>query len=205
MINRFRLAALILCIFLVSACDSEQPVLQPLTTDATVLAFGDSLTYGTGANHETESYPAKLATLTGLKVVNAGIPGEVSGEGLARIDQLLEQYQPDLVILCHGGNDLLRKLDKAALRSNLDQIIAKIQSSGAQLVLLAVPAPGIFLKADPVYEALATQHNLVWSADIITDVESKTALKSDPIHPNKQGYAIIAQQLQNLLSKAGAL
>ena len=102
-----------------TACSSSQPGLSPLADDAVILAYGDSLTFGTGANSDTESYPAVLAQLTQRQVVNAGVPGEISSEGLDRLTTMLEQHQPDLVILCHGGNDLIRRLDKHQLKSNL--------------------------------------------------------------------------------------
>ena len=115
---------LIACLFaFLVACSISQPSLSPLAKDAVILAYGDSLTFGTGANSDTESYPAVLAQLTQRRVVNAGIPGEVSSEGLERLTSMLEQHQPDLVVLCHGGNDLIRRLDKRQLQNNLNQMI----------------------------------------------------------------------------------
>lgn len=200
------LAALILVATAISlsGCGDDAPRLNALSQDAVILAFGDSLTYGTGANHKTESYPAVLANLSRRTVINAGIPGEVSREGLERLGQLLDEYQPDLVLLCHGGNDLIRKLDETALSNNLSEMVAQIRARGAQVVMVSVPKPGIFLKPAVLYSELANELQVPIENDIIAEVESETALKSDPIHPNARGYRIIAEEIHQLLLDSGA-
>jgi lysophospholipase L1-like esterase len=210
MIRRYYQPLLVALLFvsalLFSGCSSEDtPKLRVLSDDAVILAFGDSLTYGTGADHQTESYPAVLAGLIGRTVVNAGVPGEVSSEGLNRLGKMMEEHQPDLVLLCHGGNDLIRKLDETALRQNLAQMVTQIREYGAEVVVLSVPKPGVFLKPAPLYLQLATEFQLPIANEIIADVESKTSLKSDAIHPNAAGYKLIAEQVYQLLSESGAL
>lgn len=192
---------------LLTACGSGDPSqqLNALNHDAVILAFGDSLTYGTGANHQTESYPAVLAELIGKTVINAGVPGESSREGLARIEKLLAEHQPELVLLCHGGNDLIRKLDTGALKQNLSRMIALTRDHGAQVVMLSVPKPGVFLKAAPLYREVADSEQVLLENDIIADIESETALKSDAIHPNAEGYRLLAEKIHRLLSDSGAL
>jgi lysophospholipase L1-like esterase len=72
-------------------------------------------------------------------------------------------------------------------------------------VVLSVPKPGVFLKPAPLYLQLATEFQLPIANEIIADVESKTSLKSDAIHPNAAGYKLIAEQVYQLLSESGAL
>ena len=114
---RVRLGWLILVLALV-ACEDPSPRLSPLPDQALVLAFGDSLTAGQGAK-AGQGYPAVLEDLIGHRVIASGVPGEVSAAGLRRLKGVLDRYQPDLIIICHGGNDLLRRMPRSALRNNL--------------------------------------------------------------------------------------
>ena len=138
----FLLLTIIASAFLM-ACSSGAK-LPRLAGDAVILAFGDSLTFGTGATL-TESYPAILERLVGRRVVNSGVPGEVTGEGLSRLPEVLEREKPALLILCHGGNDLLRRLDQQQTANNLRAMIRLARERGVAVVIIAVPSPGIAL------------------------------------------------------------
>lgn len=179
-------------LFLLSCSDEKEKI--HLTDSAVILAFGDSLTYGTGVAPE-QSYPAQLAKLTGKSVINAGVPGEVTEKGLERLPDVLNKHHPQLVILCHGGNDLLRKLNIKQLESNLSTMIDMIQQSGAKVLLVSVPKPGLLLNASPVYLRVAQDKDIAIENDIMAEVESKVDWKSDPIHPNAIGYKKIAEKL----------
>lgn len=197
------IAISLFCLLWLSACDPS-PQLTPLSPDATLLAFGDSLTYGTGAA-SANSYPAQLEKRLGKRVVNAGIPGEVSREGLKRLPQLLEQYRPELVILCHGGNDLLRRQSQDELRDNLRRMIDLIRRQGIQVVLVAVPAPGLLIEPPQLYTDLASEYDLPCQADVLARLLTTSELKSDLVHLNAAGYARLAEALEALLKKAKAL
>jgi lysophospholipase L1-like esterase len=186
-----------------AAC-SEKATLSPLDADASILAFGDSLTYGTGTSRD-KAYPAVLEKLIGRKVINAGIPGEVSKKGLARLPGLIEQYHPDLIILCHGANDILRKLDLTKARSNLQQMITLAKKSGSEVVLVAVPEFSLFLTPEPMYQALAEENQLPVTENILGEIIGNNSLKSDRVHPNAQGYQLLAQNIAALLSRSGAI
>lgn len=188
---------------LLVAC-SNPAELERLPADAVILAFGNSLTYGTGVSR-LYSYPRVLETLIDIKVVNAGVPGEVTREGLRRLPQMLAQYDPQLVILCHGGNDILRQYDPAETEENLKAMIQMIQDHGSQVVLVAVPKIGLFPSAADYYEEIAGEFDIPIEKDIIADLETKARYKSDSIHFNKEGYALMAQALAELLAKSGAM
>ncbi|HYA13010.1 MAG TPA: GDSL-type esterase/lipase family protein [Syntrophales bacterium] len=125
-----------------------------LANDAVILAFGNSLTYGTEAE-QTESYPAVLEQLIGRKVVNSGIPGEVTAQGLSRLPTVLEKERPALMIICHGGNDMLRRLNRQQAADNLRSMIRLAQARGVAVVLLAVPAPDMSLSPPHMYREIA--------------------------------------------------
>lgn len=187
------------------ACSESAPKLPKLASDAVILAFGDSLTYGSGAP-KNKSYPAFLQTLTGKQVINAGIPGEVSRDGLMRLGELLEQTHPDLLVLCHGGNDMLRKYNLTETKNNVRQMVRLAQHHGIDVVLLGVPKPQLFLmQSAPFYQEIADELKIPLETDIIPKVVSDNNLKSDAIHPNAQGYKLIGEAVHKLLQKTGAL
>ena len=186
-----------------SAC-SDGPELQPITADATILAFGDSLTYGTGTSRD-KAYPAVLETLISRKVINAGVPGEVSREGLHRLPQLLARHQPDLLILCHGGNDILRKLDLVKAKHNIQQMIDLASEQQVQVILIGVPEFGIFLNPPAFYQELADENNIPILSDALSDILSSAQLKSDHIHPNAMGYQQFAENIAALLMQSKAI
>ena len=181
---------LTLCVSLTLGCSSESQKIQ-LTQDSVILAFGDSLTRGTGAGL-ADSYPNNLQEILGLTVLNEGIPGETSGKGFERLETLLASTSPDLVILCHGGNDILKRLPLDNLENNLAQMIELIQSHGAQVILLGVPKPSIILSALPLYEKLANEYTLVSDLTSLSNLLEQPSMKSDRVHLNANGYRKLA-------------
>lgn len=200
-----RKAVLLLLVagWLPAAC-SDEPVLPPLSDDAVILAFGNSLTYGSGAGQQ-EAYPAVLSRMSGRRVVNAGVPGEVTVAGLQRLPGVLETVQPDLLILCHGGNDMLRKHPHEQTARNIRSMLELARARGIAVLLVAVPEPGLLLSAPPFYEQLADQMRIPVETDILADVLANPGLKSDRIHPNAEGYQLLAQAVKRLMQQSGAL
>lgn len=200
----YTVTILLFVIGLVS-CSDKQPFLTELSDDAVILAFGDSLTYGSGVNSKTQSYPAVLSQLTGLQVINSGIPGEVTQLGLERLADVLQETQPNLVILCHGGNDIIRRLGKEQLQNNLNKMIALIQNTGAEVVLIGVPNFNLMLNVPELYPEIASLNNIPIELNILPKLERDPKMKSDQIHPNVQGYQLMAESIQKLLQSSGAI
>jgi len=189
--------------FLLAACD-RAPTLPKLNSHDVIVAFGDSLTHGTGASEDT-AYPAVLAALTGRTVINAGVPGDTTASALQRLPEVLAEHQPRLVLLCLGGNDMLRKQPTATTENNLRLLVQTIRTSGAEVMLIAVPEPKLFGAAPGFYARLAEEMQLPLEQDIFNDVLKDNRLKSDPIHANAAGYRVVAERLAEFLREAGAL
>ncbi len=133
------------------------------------------------------------------------MPGEVTAQGLERLPQVLDEHKPKLVIVCLGGNDMLRQLGEAQTVSNLRAILRTIRASGAQAVLVGVPKPALFASAPKFYAELAQEFGIPYESAIVASVLYRPELRVDPIHPNAQGYRKIAEALAELLRKAGAV
>ena len=193
-----------LFVVVLAGCSGKAPELPPLAEDDVVVAFGDSLTHGTGAKAE-ESYPAVLAQLIGRRVVRAGVPGELTAQGLARLYAVIEDHDPQLMIVCLGGNDMLRRVNEVEIKRNLRAIIAGIRGRGIGVVLVGVPKPALVTSAPAFYAELATEFGIPYEGEIVTRVLYKPEYKSDAIHPNARGYRKMAEAIAELLRKSGAV
>ena len=198
-----RFCAFLLAAFLAAGCGAKHKI-EKLDSGATVLAFGDSLTFGTGAA-PAESYPAVLERSIGRKVVNAGVPGETSAQGLERLPATLDEVKPKLVLLCHGGNDFLRRLDDAQAAANVRGMIQLARERGIPVVLIATPKPGLPPSVPAFYGEIAAELKVPYDEGVLRSVLLDNALKSDMVHPNAAGYARIAAAVEKVLRAAGAI
>jgi len=190
-------------LLLLSAC-GERARLEPLPSDAVVLAFGDSLTFGIGAA-ASESYPAQLEKMIGRRVVRAGVPGEVTADALARLPAALDEHAPRLLLLCIGGNDFLRRLGNEQAERNVREMVKLARRRGVAVLLIGTPEPGLTVSPPAFYAGIAKEYRLPYEQSIIGEVLKDHALKSDPIHPNARGYKLIAERLAASLKASGAI
>ena len=191
-------------VLLAVGCRERPPQLRSLPENATILAFGDSLTHGTGAD-ANKSYPFRLEQLIQRPVINAGVPGEVTAEGLVRLPDLLDRYHPALLILCHGGNDLLRRTGEEQVADNLRAMIRLAREQGVDVVLIGVPRPDLGLAPPAFYASIAGEFAIPYDGDTLAGILSDRARKSDYIHPNALGYRQLAEAVHTLLQTARAL
>jgi len=193
---------LITCLaFILAGCDS--PKLNALSSSDIVVAFGDSLTVGVGTNEEY-SYPSRLAELSGINVINSGVSGETTSEGLVRLPKVIEEHNPSVLILLEGGNDILQNKDYSQIEQNIDKMIQIALGWGIEVVLIGVPEKSLFSNSAPFYNDLAEKYDLVFDSNLIGGLMRSPSKKSDSIHFNQEGYSEMAEGVYELLSNNGA-
>gem|GEM_PF-1063683 len=176
------LCAVAASVFLLAGCEKGE-ALSPLSGSDTIVAFGDSLTEGYGVS-EANSYPQVLAKITGMRVVNEGISGELSSEGLERLPSVLAEHKPALMILMHGGNDILQNRSLSKAKQNLAAMIEMARRAKTQVILIGVPEKNLFSDSAKIYGELAEQYDLVFEDDLIADLIRTPSKKSDSVHFN---------------------
>lgn len=194
-----------------AACGGA-PAHDPLPPGTVVLAFGDSVTHGTGANRgRGEDYPARLAQASGWEIVNAGIPGDTAERSRHRFGDLLVEHEPRLVIIGLGGNDFLRRRPSAEVKEDLRAMVREARAHGAVPVLIGVPELSVFAAAtgrlsdSPIYAELAREEGVVHIPGVFTGVLSEERLRADRIHPNAEGYRVFTEGIATALTRAGLL
>ncbi len=201
-----RTLLVVVAAIILGAC--SHPTEQALPRGTRVLALGDSLTAGYGVN-PGEAWPVLLASRTGWEIVNAGISGDTTADGLQRLPVLLEEHSPALVIVSLGGNDMLRRVPQLETIANLNRILDLIHAHGAKTVLLATPKPSITgavfnsLSAADFYQLIAESHKVPLIEDALPDVLSDPKLKVDALHPNAAGHLLLTEKLFKSLKAIG--
>ena len=171
----------------------------PAADEVTILALGDSLFAGYGLS-PGQSYPAQLETALkargiAARIVNAGVSGDTTADGLARVDFVLSGMgqKPAMAIISLGGNDMLRAVPPAETRKHLAAILAKFRAAKVPVVLLQLLAapnlgPDYAAGFNPIYPALAKQYGAelvpFWIAPLQGHPE---LLQGDHIHPTLPG------------------
>lgn len=195
----------------------------PAAAEPLVLtALGDSLTQGYGLPQEEGFVPVLEEWLHArghdVRVINAGVSGDTTAGGAARIEWTLAD-QPDAMIVALGGNDLLRGVDPAASRASLDAILQATSAAGVPVLLAGLPAPGNYgpdfsRDFEGMYVDLAAEYDAILYPDFLGPIGEKATqglsladlMQDDRIHPNAEGVRQIVEaigpEVEALLERA---
>jgi len=180
------------------------PIPSEPDTRPIIVAFGDSLTAGYGVNGGF-SYPDFLQKeIAGYRVVNAGISGDTTSGGLARIDSVT-RLAPKIVILELGGNDGLRGLPLASTRANLEQMIVELRKSGVRVALAGITlppnyGPDYIREFEKIYKDLAAKYKLPFIPFLLEGVVGVPGMmQPDGIHATVKGNEVVARLVMQTL------
>ncbi|HEX3583544.1 MAG TPA: arylesterase [Thermoanaerobaculia bacterium] len=165
-----------------------------------VIAFGDSLTAGYGAQ-AGEDYPSRVSAATGITIINAGVSGDTTEIALARLEKDVLSRDPRIVIVGLGGNDYLQSTSITTTEENLRSIIDKIESAGAAVILLGFRFPSINADYEAMYKRVAKDKGCLLVPNVLSGILTHPELKSDEIHPNARGYQMMADRIAGPLQK----
>ncbi|MFH0739032.1 MAG: GDSL-type esterase/lipase family protein [Candidatus Omnitrophota bacterium] len=163
-----------------------------------IICFGDSISFGYGVN-AGEDYPTVLSKLVAIPVINAGLDGDTSADGLRRIDIDALDKEPLLVIVEFGGNDFLKKLPKVDTLKNVSQMVDKIHAKGAMVAIADISAGMFFRDYHIALRKLASEKGAIFIPSILKGIITTPQLKSDFLHPNADGYVIVAKRVYRVI------
>ncbi len=165
----------------------------------TIVAFGDSLVFGTGATVGND-FVSLLSAKMGAPIINLGVPGNTTEDGLSRLQEVKEK-DPGMVILLLGGNDYLRKIPEGQTFQNLRTIIAALEKGGAVVVLLGVRGGVLRDTFEDQFETLGEETGVIFVPNVLSGLFGNMTYMSDAIHPNDKGYARIAERVYETIEK----
>jgi lysophospholipase L1-like esterase len=164
-----------------------------------IVCFGDSITFGYGAEPGGD-YPSALTKMTSIPVINAGIDGDTSTEAIKRIKSDVLDREPLLVIVEFGGNDFLRKIPQEVTLNNMKEIIDKVQAQGAMVAVADISTGMILKEYHSAFYNLTREKGAIFIPPILSGIITNPRLKSDFIHPNADGYNVIAQRIYRVIT-----
>jgi len=178
--------------------DSPPEIRNASPAGTNIICFGDSLTYGTGAQ-EGMDYPSRLAEMLGKPVINAGVPGDTTLSAMKRLEEDVLSQDPRIVLITLGGNDLKNGVPKETAFRNLKHITDAIQQKGALVVIGGIDFPLRGRGFGEAYIEFAANNGVVLIPNIFDGILGKRKLMSDPVHPNDDGYAVMAGKFYEAL------
>jgi len=186
----------ITCVLL-AGC-ARQEVINKDSKGVNIICFGDSITYGYGAE-ENQNYPVFLSEFSGMPVINAGVDGESSSKALLRMEDDVLKKDPLLVIIEFGGNDFLAKVPVDTTINNIKTMIDAIQARGAMVALVDISAGIVLDQYRKIFMKIAREKKTIFVPGLFRGIITNPALKSDFLHPNEKGYYLMAHRVYHAI------
>ncbi len=190
---------LVITLSLVAIFWDERSITNYPPKNTKIVAFGDSLVFGYGATKNND-FISVLSRKLGRDIINLGVSGDTTEDGLSRIEKVLKE-DPGTVILLLGGNDYLRRIPKEKTQENLGSLIETFIENGSVVILLGVRGGIILDGREEMFEALSEKYGTLYVEDVLDGIFRKPELMFDRIHPNDAGYAIIADRLYDVFER----
>lgn len=165
----------------------------------TIVAFGDSLVQGVGSTAGND-FVSLVSEKIGEPIINLGVSGNTTRDGLARLDLLLAQ-EPRIVILLLGGNDYLQRIPREETFENLGSMITRIQETGAAVVLLGVRGGILRDSYEGDFKKLSRKYKTAYVSNVLDELIGNREFMSDSIHPNDKGYRVIADRVAPVVKR----
>ena len=185
MFKKFSLFLFLICM-LMSCSRNSQIYIN------SIVCFGDSLTQGYGATDE-QTYPYFLQQLTNLSVINKGINGNTSKDGLNRIDDILTT-QNSIILVEFGANDFFQQVPISETRENIEEIIDKLKATDNIVVLVSIEDKQL-KQLYTMLKSLAKEKKVLFIDGILNEFWNDRTLFSDEVHPNSKGYKLVADKI----------
>lgn len=163
-----------------------------------IICFGDSITFGYGVN-PGEDYPAALAKMVNIPVINMGIDGDTTIEATKRLESDVLDREPLLVIIEFTGNDFLRKIPKEVTLNNIKEMIERIQAKGSMVAIADISAGMFLAEYRSAFCKLAKEKGTIFIPSLLSGIITNPGMKSDFLHPNANGYKIVAQKVYRII------
>ena len=186
-------------LFLLFAGCAKKEIANIDSQGENIICLGDSITFGYGVA-PGEDYPTLLSPMLSRPVINAGVDGDTSVDALKRIDADVLSKNPVLVIIEFGGNDFIKKIPLAETVENVREIASKVQAQGGMVAIADISA-GMFLKDyRSAFSRLAKEKQAIFIPGVLSGIITNPNLKSDFMHPNSEGYRIVAQRIYRVIA-----
>ena len=185
-----------LFLFFLFAC-SKQDIINYPAKEGPIVAFGDSLTYGNGVKAK-DAYPSLLEDMWNREVINLGVSGDTSLQGAARKEEI-KSLNPSFVLIEFGANDFFKKIPREQTKKALEDIVDYVQDLGAVAVLIDTGGNSVMDSYKKIIKQVSKERKTLYVDGIMDGIFNNKNLKSDNIHPNEEGYKIIAQKIDKVL------